>query len=91
MTIDWIHDAIKDSLRRRKLRNKKHTEGIRGALANLWDGSQGWILATCIGENSHKKTLLCPTHLALTAGLSMLRRMYGSHRFLDHKLGDGAL
>jgi chloride channel 3/4/5 len=52
MTIDWIHDAIKDSLRRRKLRHKKRTEGIRGWLANVWDGSQGWLLATCIGEFS---------------------------------------
>ncbi|GAA5887484.1 hypothetical protein JCM5296_002589 [Sporobolomyces johnsonii] len=48
-TIDWIHDAIKHSLRLRRLRRLKRTEGLRGALKNLWDGSQGWVLVTFVG------------------------------------------
>ncbi|ORY75039.1 chloride channel [Leucosporidium creatinivorum] len=48
-TIDWVHDAVKESFRRRKLRTRKRTEGVRGLIANLWDGSQGWILVTVIG------------------------------------------
>ncbi|GAA5899900.1 hypothetical protein JCM6882_006997 [Rhodosporidiobolus microsporus] len=48
-TIDWIHDAIKHSLRLRRLRSLKHTSGLRGRLLNLWDGLQGWLLVTVIG------------------------------------------
>ncbi|GAA6001698.1 hypothetical protein JCM10207_002272 [Rhodosporidiobolus poonsookiae] len=48
-TIDWIHDAIKHSLRLRRLRARKHTDGLRGRLANLWDGAQGWLLVSLIG------------------------------------------
>ncbi|GAA5907914.1 chloride channel protein [Sporobolomyces salmoneus] len=48
-TIDWIHDAIKHSLRLRRLRRLKRTQGLRGWLKNLWDGSQGWVLVTLIG------------------------------------------
>ncbi|SCZ90228.1 BZ3500_MvSof-1268-A1-R1_Chr1-3g01854 [Microbotryum saponariae] len=48
-TIDWIHDSIKHSYRMRKLRLRKRTDGLRGQLVNLWDGSQGWILVTVIG------------------------------------------
>ncbi|GAA5971664.1 hypothetical protein JCM21900_003889 [Sporobolomyces salmonicolor] len=48
-TIDWIHDAIKHSLRLRRLRRLERTEGLRGALKNLWDGSQGWVLVTFVG------------------------------------------
>lgn len=47
--IDWIHDAIKHSLRLRRLRRLKRTQGLRGWLKNLWDGSQGWVLVTLIG------------------------------------------
>ncbi|GAA6015134.1 hypothetical protein JCM11491_000477 [Sporobolomyces phaffii] len=48
-TIDWIHDAIKHSIRLRRLRRLKQTQGIRGLVKNLWDGSQGWVLVTMIG------------------------------------------
>ncbi|GAA5832914.1 hypothetical protein JCM11251_000528 [Rhodosporidiobolus azoricus] len=48
-TIDWIHDAIKHSLRLRRLRLLKHTQGLRGRLLNFWDGLQGWLLVTLIG------------------------------------------
>ncbi|KAM0793320.1 hypothetical protein ACM66B_000778 [Microbotryomycetes sp. NB124-2] len=48
-TIDWIHDSVKDSFRRRRLRQKRADGGVRGLIINLWDGSQGWILVTLIG------------------------------------------
>ncbi|GAA5957454.1 hypothetical protein JCM10213_001324 [Rhodosporidiobolus nylandii] len=47
--IDWIHDAIKHSIRQRRLRSLKHTHGLRGRLANWWDGLQGWLLVSMIG------------------------------------------
>ncbi|GAA5857166.1 hypothetical protein JCM8547_009348 [Rhodosporidiobolus lusitaniae] len=47
--IDWIHDAIKHSARLRRLRRRKQTDGLRGKLANLWDGLQGWLLVSLIG------------------------------------------
>lgn len=47
---DWIHDAIKHSLRLRRLRRLKETEGVRGWLKNVWDSSQGWLLVTMIGS-----------------------------------------
>lgn len=46
-----IHDSIKHSLRMRRLRTRKRTEGIRGWIANLWDGSQGWLLVTIVGAS----------------------------------------
>ncbi|GAA5977293.1 hypothetical protein JCM5350_002419 [Sporobolomyces pararoseus] len=46
---DWIHDAIKHSLRLRRLRRLKQTQGLRGWLKNSWDGAQGWLLVTLIG------------------------------------------
>ncbi|GAA6058723.1 hypothetical protein JCM10212_003411 [Sporobolomyces blumeae] len=48
-TIDWIHDAIKHSLRLRRLRRLKRTAGVRGLAKNLWDGSQGWVLVSVVG------------------------------------------
>uniref|UniRef100_V5EIJ2 Chloride channel protein n=2 Tax=Kalmanozyma brasiliensis (strain GHG001) TaxID=1365824 RepID=V5EIJ2_KALBG len=45
-TIDWIHDAIKESSRLRRIRNLK---GIRGFAANVWDRLQGWIIVTITG------------------------------------------
>ncbi|GAA5950393.1 hypothetical protein JCM3765_004530 [Sporobolomyces pararoseus] len=48
-TIDWIHDAIKHSLRLRRLRRLKQTQGLRGWIKNSWDGAQGWVLVTLIG------------------------------------------
>jgi chloride channel 3/4/5 len=48
-TIDWIHDAIKHSIRLRRLRRLKRSQGVRGTVKNLWDGAQGWVLVTLIG------------------------------------------
>lgn len=48
--IDWIHDGVKEDVRKRKLRRRKRDEGIRGWLVNFWDGSQGWLLVTIVGE-----------------------------------------
>ncbi|CDS00776.1 hypothetical protein [Sporisorium scitamineum] len=45
-TIDWIHDAIKESSRLRRIRNLK---GIRGFAVNSWDRLQGWIIVTITG------------------------------------------
>ncbi|KAJ1023093.1 hypothetical protein NDA16_003246 [Ustilago loliicola] len=45
-TIDWIHDAIKESSRLRRIRNLK---GIRGFAVNMWDRLQGWIIVTITG------------------------------------------
>lgn len=47
--IDWCHDAVKHSLRLRRLRRLKQTHGLRGYLLNLWDGLQGWVLVSIIG------------------------------------------
>ncbi|GAA5823615.1 hypothetical protein JCM3770_000699 [Rhodotorula araucariae] len=48
-TIDWIHDAIKHSLRMRRLRQLKRTHGLRGQFVNLADASLGWILVSVVG------------------------------------------
>nr|XP_019011401.1 voltage-gated chloride channel [Kwoniella pini CBS 10737]OCF50182.1 voltage-gated chloride channel [Kwoniella pini CBS 10737] len=48
VTIDWIHDAIKDSSRVRRLRHAAH-RSIRGKLANSWDRIQGWLVVTIVG------------------------------------------
>ncbi|KAL9934114.1 hypothetical protein V8E36_007196 [Tilletia maclaganii] len=45
-TVDWIHDAIKENSRLRRLRNIK---GFRGTLRNTWDRFQGWLIATLTG------------------------------------------
>ncbi|SPO46984.1 related to chloride channel protein [Moesziomyces antarcticus] len=45
-TIDWIHDAIKESSRLRRIRNLR---GIRGLAINSWDRLQGWIIVTITG------------------------------------------
>ncbi len=45
-TIDWIHDAIKESSRRRRLRGIR---GVRGKVVNLWDRMQGWLIVTLTG------------------------------------------
>lgn len=47
-SIDFLHDSIKHSIRTKKLRGRMN-EGIRGLLANLIDGLQGWILVTLVG------------------------------------------
>ncbi|GAA5980042.1 hypothetical protein JCM10908_001509 [Rhodotorula pacifica] len=48
-TVDWLHDAVKHSIRLRRVRRLKRTLGLRGQLINLWDGAQGWVLVTLIG------------------------------------------
>ncbi|GAA5834523.1 hypothetical protein JCM9279_004343 [Rhodotorula babjevae] len=48
-SIDWVHDSIKNSIRMRRLRLRKRTDGLRGQLANAVDGSLGWILVSVIG------------------------------------------
>lgn len=45
-TIDWIHDAIKESSRLRRIRNLK---GLRGFAVNSWDRLQGWVIVTITG------------------------------------------
>ncbi|MCO5588224.1 hypothetical protein L7F22_042179 [Adiantum nelumboides] len=45
-TIDWIHDAVKESSRLRRLRSIK---GYRGIFLNLWDRFQGWLIVTVTG------------------------------------------
>ncbi|WVR07458.1 hypothetical protein IAU60_004499 [Kwoniella sp. DSM 27419] len=48
VTIDWIHDAIKESSRVRRLRHSAR-RSIRGSIANSWDRFQGWLVVTLIG------------------------------------------
>ncbi|WWC90776.1 uncharacterized protein L201_005713 [Kwoniella dendrophila CBS 6074] len=48
VTIDWIHDAIKESSRVRRLRHAAH-RSVRGKIANSWDRFQGWLVVTLIG------------------------------------------
>lgn len=48
VTIDWLHDAIKESSRIRRIRHLSR-RSWRGAMTNLWDRSQGWIIATVVG------------------------------------------
>ncbi|SAM84916.1 uncharacterized protein UBRO_05881 [Ustilago bromivora] len=45
-TIDWIHDAIKESSRLRRIRN---LNGVRGFAVNMWDRLQGWVIVTITG------------------------------------------
>ncbi|RCI01770.1 hypothetical protein CU098_008080 [Rhizopus stolonifer] len=45
-SIDWIHDRIKEGVRKRKLR---HFQGFRGYLKRSSDGAQAWILVGMIG------------------------------------------
>ncbi|PWN86989.1 hypothetical protein FA10DRAFT_269605 [Acaromyces ingoldii] len=45
-TIDWIHDAIKESSRLRRLRAMR---GLRGLAVNAWDRFQGWLIVTITG------------------------------------------
>ncbi|KAG8863296.1 hypothetical protein FRB96_008787 [Tulasnella sp. 330] len=46
-SIDWLHDAIKDSARVLHLRKKRGS--LRGRLRNLVDRSTGWVIVTIIG------------------------------------------
>ena len=45
-SVDWLHDAIKDSVRRFRLRKHK---SFRGRLRNRFDRSVGWIIVTIVG------------------------------------------
>ncbi|KAF8586664.1 hypothetical protein K439DRAFT_1386699 [Ramaria rubella] len=45
-SIDWLHDAIKDSDRIFRLRKRK---SIRSRIRNLIDRSVGWIVVTIVG------------------------------------------
>lgn len=45
-SIDWLHDAIKDSLRFSRLRKRK---SLRGRLYLAFDKSLGWIIVTIVG------------------------------------------
>ncbi|CAE6483643.1 unnamed protein product [Rhizoctonia solani] len=45
-SIDWLHDAIKDSARTLRIRQRKST---RGKLINMADRSIGWIIVTIVG------------------------------------------
>jgi chloride channel 3/4/5 len=45
-SIDWLHDAIKDSLRFSKLRRRK---SWRSRIRLLFDKSLGWIIVTIVG------------------------------------------
>ncbi|KAI8979517.1 chloride channel [Mycotypha africana] len=45
-TIDWIHDRIKEGVRKRKLHD---TSGLKGRLLKISDAAQAWILVTIIG------------------------------------------
>ncbi|WRT68309.1 uncharacterized protein IL334_005285 [Kwoniella shivajii] len=48
VTIDWIHDAIKESSRVRRLRVGAH-KSLRGKFINGWDRFQGWFIVTLVG------------------------------------------
>ncbi|KAK4689513.1 hypothetical protein P7C73_g598, partial [Tremellales sp. Uapishka_1] len=48
VTIDWIHDAIKDSSRIRRLRHHAK-RSYRGSLINAYDRFQGWLIVTLVG------------------------------------------
>jgi hypothetical protein len=77
--IDFIHDSIKASLRTRKIRRRR-TEGLRGWLVNIWDGSQGWVLVTIVGMcfESFGQACVLIFHLRVHYGFHCLR--YHSHR-----------
>ena len=45
-SVDWLHDAIKDSARRFRMR--KH-RSFRGRMRNRIDRSVGWIIVTIVG------------------------------------------
>ena len=45
-SVDWLHDAIKDSVRRFRLRKRT---SFRGRLRSRIDSSVGWIIVTIVG------------------------------------------
>jgi len=48
VTIDWLHDAIKESSRIRRVRHLAR-RSFRGAVMNAWDRFQGWLVVTLVG------------------------------------------
>jgi len=45
-SVDWLHDAIKDSMRMYRLRRHK---SVRGRVRNAVDRCMGWIIVTIVG------------------------------------------
>jgi chloride channel 3/4/5 len=45
-SIDWLHDAIKDSTRLYRLRRQK---SVRGRMQNATDRLMGWVIVTIVG------------------------------------------
>ncbi|KAI0267130.1 chloride channel [Gloeopeniophorella convolvens] len=45
-SIDWLHDAIKDSTRMYRLRHRK---SVRGRACNAADRTVGWVIVTIVG------------------------------------------
>lgn len=45
-SVDWLHDSIKDSVRRFRLRKRT---SFRGRLRNRMDRSVGWVIVTIVG------------------------------------------
>ncbi|KAA1116815.1 hypothetical protein PGTUg99_021891 [Puccinia graminis f. sp. tritici] len=45
-TIDWLHELIKESIRRKKL---AQLPGWLGTFSRTWDKSQAWVLVTLVG------------------------------------------
>lgn len=45
-SVDWLHDAIKDSVRRFRLRKRG---SFRGRLRNRVDRTVGWVIVTIVG------------------------------------------
>ncbi|KAJ3504402.1 hypothetical protein NLJ89_g7954 [Agrocybe chaxingu] len=46
-SIDWLHDAIKDSVRFARLRRRR--KSVRSRLRLVFDKSLGWIIVTIVG------------------------------------------
>jgi chloride channel 3/4/5 len=47
-SVDWLHDAIKDSIRRGRLRRRGH-KSVRGKARLALDRSMGWVIVTIVG------------------------------------------
>ena len=45
-SIDWVHDSVKDSFRRKRIHG---LNGLTGRCVILWDGLSGWVLCGVIG------------------------------------------
>jgi chloride channel 3/4/5 len=45
-SVDWLHDAIKDAVRRTRLRRRK---SVRGKFRLILDRSLGWIIVSVVG------------------------------------------